>query len=347
MINAKTVFIIGAGASSEVGLPSGSELKNIIANDLNIKFDDFGQNQISGNRQITQALRRHVTELGIRPPDINPYLHEGWAITDAMPQAISIDNFLEAHKDNEKIVTCGKLAIVRAILEAEKNSTLHATEGQKLSFNNLSGSWYPELFKLLSEGISKGNCNKIFNNVSFIIFNYDRCVEHYLVNALSNYYLINSDESQSIVNQAKILHPYGVVGNLPWQKSGSESVDFGNLQPYTDLLSMAKQIKTFTEQVESKEILSSIKSEVQSAKVLVSLGFGYLNQNLELLKPGTTSDTQRIFGTCKGLSPSDTKYTISQIHSLLNSHSIKTTELEPCTCYELFGKFRRSLSMGV
>lgn len=39
-----------------------------------------------------------------------------------MPQSISIDNFIDSHKGDKEIELCGKLAIVRAVLEAEAKS---------------------------------------------------------------------------------------------------------------------------------------------------------------------------------------------------------------------------------
>ena len=47
MIKSKTVFVIGAGASKEVGFPLGAELRHIISSKLN-----FGADGSSGDRDI-------------------------------------------------------------------------------------------------------------------------------------------------------------------------------------------------------------------------------------------------------------------------------------------------------
>ena len=47
--------------------------------------------------------------------DVNPILHAAWKIRDALPQAISIDNFLDSRPDPH-IELCGKLAIAKAIV---------------------------------------------------------------------------------------------------------------------------------------------------------------------------------------------------------------------------------------
>ena len=127
----KTVFVLGAGASKEVGLPVGAELKRNISDSLNIRFEN-GYNQSGGDYEITQALRLLV-ERGTPPSrDINPYLREAHKIREGMPLAISIDNFIDVHSGNELLETCGKFAIISNILNAEDRSKLQVdrTRGQ-------------------------------------------------------------------------------------------------------------------------------------------------------------------------------------------------------------------------
>src|SRR2546430_729177 len=100
MFKSKTVFIVGAGASQEAGLPTGAQLKDIIAEKLNLTYK-LGIDPTSpdtGDRAIAWALVEHVRKIGNN--DINPYLFEAWKIRDAMPQAISIDNYIDAHNTN-------------------------------------------------------------------------------------------------------------------------------------------------------------------------------------------------------------------------------------------------------
>jgi len=56
----KTVFIIGAGASKEAGLPVGSDLKKVIARALDIRFKDLGQ-MVSGDNCIYQAFLEMIS----------------------------------------------------------------------------------------------------------------------------------------------------------------------------------------------------------------------------------------------------------------------------------------------
>lgn len=139
------------------------------------------------------------------------------AIRDAMPQALSIDNYLDAHSSDEKIELCGKLAIVECILEAERQSRLFfkLPEASGIDMSGLNETWYANFFQLLTENVRKEDVGKVFENVSFIVFNYDRCIEHFLVYATANYYRITIENAQQLVSKLTLLHPYGVVGRLP------------------------------------------------------------------------------------------------------------------------------------
>jgi hypothetical protein len=50
-----------------------------------------------------------------------------------------------------------------------------------------------------------------------------------------------------------------------------------------DLLEIAHQINTFTEQQEDNEKLAIIRRTVQEAEVIVFLGFAFHERNMELL----------------------------------------------------------------
>lgn len=89
------VLVIGAGASKEVNLPIGAELKSEIARLLDISFQRVST-QESGDCQITDALRLIASRAQGKTGNIKPLLEMCWRIRDAMPQAISIDNFIDS-----------------------------------------------------------------------------------------------------------------------------------------------------------------------------------------------------------------------------------------------------------
>ena len=181
--------------------------------------------------------------------ELNKYIQAGIQYFESMHQAISIDNYLDAHQNDKYAILCGELGIAKTILEAERASLLYfdETKLEKMNFAKLENTWYGAFQKILMENVEKSNISKLLENVSFITFNYDRCIEHFLVHAVTNYYGIPFDEVSTLVNQVVIIHPYGVAGLLPWQgqTQGVRAVPFGQVEN-ADLLEIACQINTFT-----------------------------------------------------------------------------------------------------
>ena len=348
MFRSQTLFIVGAGASKEANLPIGNELKSIIANKLSIKYDDFGRGLVSGDRAIVDALKEHSRQAGGHG-DINPYLDTCWHIRDAMPLAVSIDNFLDNHQGNEQIELCGKLAIVRSILEAERKSTLFWDDPDPHTypdFKPLQGTWYASLEQLLTLDCHRNDIAKVFDNVSFITFNYDRCIEHFLFHALQIHYGIDPDGSAGLMQGLRIFHPYGVTGELPWQNHVSATVFGGDVNRGSDVLALASQIKTFMERIEDDETVAEMRELVAEANVVVFLGFAYHEQNLGLLKPAKPTNPKQLFGTTKGISVSDTaiiKVRLLDEYRAAENQDI-SAELRGCDCYQLFGKYWRRLT---
>ena len=346
MPNNKTLFVVGAGASSEAQLPTGYELKEQIADKLDIKYAN-GYTQTSGDQVIDAAIRKHLRDAG-EEVDINPYLHACWRVRDAMPQAISIDNFIDTHSDDKKIELCGKLAIVSSILEAERNSLLYVSDlnrYNKINFDNIFNTWYSSLMMLLTENCSKERLAERLRSVVFVVFNYDRCVEHFLHGSLMNYYGISSDEAGELVSEIEIYHPYGVVGELPWK--GGTSVRFGATPGSVKLLALAGEIKTFTEGTDtgSSEVLAIRRSIGEAGKVIF-LGFAYHKQNIALMSPEFSSLARpKCFGTAYGVSDSDTDLISRELKLFLMRESMSNiTVNNKLSCTGLFKEYWRSLT---
>ena len=337
----KTIFVIGAGASAEANLPTGDKLKGQISDLLDYKFD-FNKLE-KGDYYIYQALK----EICKNPSGgaINSYIKAAQHISEALPLAISIDNFIDAHRENDKIATCGKLAIVKSILKAEKESSLYfeyTDRPSKLDFTTLEGSWYIPFFKLLTENCSKDQLKKRLADVTLIIFNYDRCVEHFLVNALENYYKIEAKEATEIVSSIEIYHPYGSVGSLPKYNNEIGGTDFGAEVTSSNLVNLADGIKTFTESTTIKETFN-IKKSMQQATKLVYVGFAFHKLNMELITPNSKSmNTPRCFATTFEISDSDKIVISKQIEGQYNGDF--NPNLANLKCGKFFTDFWRSLS---
>lgn len=344
MFRSKTVFIIGAGASCEAGLPSGEKLKGDIAGLLNIEFED-GWKQSSGDREIARVLNQAGNG------DINPYLAKAWRIRDVVPAAaISIDNFLDAHRGDEMMELCGKLGIVKSILNAESRSKLCNKEHgeNRFSLRGLADTWYVNFLQMLTESVPKDEAATVFDNVRIITFNYDRCIERFLVQALADYYDLTELESEDIVSTLQIIHPYGTVGPLPWQNR-NRHVRFGSTQ--TDLREAARRIKTFTEGLDDDDMLAKMRSLIEEAETLVFLGFAFHPMNMELLSPGRRAATKRIFATTLGMSDADESAIEDDIWRMLGFDKLDWSEqqsMQPemakTTCRVFFQQYFRSLS---
>jgi len=343
----RTVFVIGAGASKEVNLPTGAELKVRIANLLDMRFDDFGNNLVSGSYEIVDALRQKVMLPDRRRGDINPYLHEAWHIRDALPQAISIDNFIDAHKDNEKIALCGKLGIVNSILDAEANSLLsidNQRADSSIDFRKIEKTWYTPFFQQLTENCGKDDLAARFRNVTLIIFNYDRCVEHFIFHALKNYYRIKDQEASDLVREINVYHPYGHVGTLPWIDR-NQAVGFGMDPRAEQLLDIASKIKTFTEGTDpdSSEIIQ-IRRHMDELDRLVFVGFAFHKLNMQLIAPKDSSPQSKLdcFATAHGISASDQEV-IQDNLSTLYQRNLRI-KMSNSTCGVFFNEYWRSLA---
>jgi hypothetical protein len=342
----KTVFVGGAGASREVGLPTGSELKPVIADKLNIKYK-FSEPYIpvTGDAAVAGALAQYAKQ---SQKDVNALLHEAWKIAEAMPQALSIDNFMDAHRKNVGIQLCGKLAIAQAILEAEANSQLFFDDQRQEKYDpkKLTDTWYENFFKLLTENVGVEDIETIFENISFVLFNYDRCVEHFLFHSLQNYYRIGQPDASFLLEKLKISHPYGSVGPLRSHGPGVP-VTFGDWRR-RDLLEIAGQIKTFTERVEDEVARDAIRLQIQAANTIVFLGFAFHPLNMELITPEIKSDATRIFGTAMGISDADVTVVMSDIQRMLEKETVKPTLdihiNNSLSCASLFTHYWRSLS---
>lgn len=342
----KVVFVIGAGASKEAGLPTGIELKEQISNMLDIRFDY--NNQESGDYVITQVLRDLVKTEDGREGDINPYLHQAWHIRDALPLAISIDNFIDSQRENERIKLLGKLAIIRSILEAESVSKLYFERDRidsSIDLNALDETWYLPFFQLITENCQLNDLEERFRSIVLIIFNYDRCIEHFLIHAIQKYYKTSAINAAGLFSSINIYHPYGSVGNLPWGK-GNSPIEFGQKVNAKQLFQLTKKIKTFTEGTDpdSSEIIA-IREHVLNASKAIFMGFAFHKLNMTLITPNDIQPRPngfKCFGSAYGISESDKEAIKNQINELYAENV--ETNIEQLPCFKLFNEYWRSLA---
>jgi hypothetical protein len=349
MFKRRTLFVLGAGASAEVGLPLGSQLADTIGTKVDIRFEEFGTKSVgSGDMELFEQIRAKF------PTEAAEYQEAGWLIRDGIGLSSSIDDFLDVHSKNKRLVRYGKAAIVKSVLEAERKSKLFVEHlGQKtLDFSSIENTWFVKLMRLLGRGISRETARQIFDSVSFIVFNYDRCFEQFLFHALQKLYGIEGQEAFAILSDLHIIHPYGLVGAFAGQSSRI-GIPFGGhgQRLREDYVALSDQVSTYTEQVTDSGLLSQIHREISQAECIVSLGFAYHDQNMTMLMPPSAMPHKFMFGTAFDMSDADRNVVVDQIarfftpnmSAQVRAERIKIVNL---TCAKLFDDYGKSLTGG-
>jgi hypothetical protein len=202
---------------------------------------------------------------------------------------------------------------------------------------------------MLTENVRKSDAEDVFENISIITFNYDRCIERFLAQALADYYDMDRAAAEQLVaSKLRIYHPFGQIGSLAWQDR-TNAVPFGSER--TNLLALAKQIKTFTEGRHDKDLMSRIHDEILESDTLVFLGFAFHPLNMRLLTPPSEAFPRRIFATTLGLSDADEQVIEDDIWRMLGRKEIEfdvqmssKPEMAKVTCSDFFQRYFRSLS---
>lgn len=346
MFNSKTVFVLGAGASQEVKLPTGRELTERIAIKLDFRRDNEERLVGAGDRGIRSTLLG-ISKFGSNEPQrLESVCME---ICQAMPMTASIDDFIDRRQGNDLLRLIGKHAIVKCILDAEGQSDLFVDDSNiynAVKFNDLENTWYEQFMRILMPGYSEANVDRIFENVSFVSFNYDRCLEHFLFYALQNQYGIDADESARIMSTVSVHHPYGSVGVLPWQ-DGSNKTRFGDDGVAGEKLSLlAEGIRTYTEQEKDEQILAPMRADIFEAELIVFLGFAFHPPNMELLKSSGDGPNKQVLGTASGLSEQNRDECHKRVKEVISAQSAHyDIDLRPkLTCYRLLEAFQYWLS---
>jgi hypothetical protein len=273
-----TVFVIGAGASAEYGLPLGSILKDRIASAVRYRFKEDGPLQ-DGDETVLNAIKRQFNS---KKATLDLYIAAGLELAASMPMHASIDEALHYWSDNPEAVQLGKLAIANEILEKERNSSLSENRETGRVDVPRDGWLWSFLSMTLGSDLTREQADQAFTNVTLINFNYDRTVEQYLYWGLQQYGRVSAGVAAKAVDSLKQIRPYGSIGNLPWQENPGPP--FGGSEGGDDLFSIAESIRTYTEQ-QHKGTEQKIDQALESARLVIFLGFGYHPQNMRLLKP--------------------------------------------------------------
>ena len=340
MIRKKTVVVVGAGASFDLGFPLGKDLKVKIADVLGSKNMDGGRAPYVRSNEIQACIDQLARQHGKRARELVRIAN---FISDQMPKAASIDNFMDAHRENRPLNDIGKLAIAFVIAKKEFDSAIsrNGTRNGRALFTE--DYFVTQLMRLVSEGHNREELSKSFGNLAFVIFNSDRCVEASIDRWVREYF---GEDSRDLVRGIQFLHPYGSLGDF-FQGTNTQNLQDRSsalLNPVSELMQMKDSIRTFTEQKDT-EMLSAISEVLTEAKSIIFLGFAYGPQNMEMLDV-PSRQVRRVFGTGYGFSDED-------LEEIVNTRLAKFTVAElrasvvKCTSAELFDKRSISISSAV
>lgn len=328
MIEKRTVFILGAGASRPYKFPTAEEFGRAILKGLPGWYGIFYDQEA-----------RHVVEGYPEISFMSEFLNKFRSSNTA-----SIDLFLSRWP---KFATIGKIAILLGILQHEKESCFrdNVTEAHP------DGDWYSCVYEKLTKDLTESEGLKKFgeNKVAFITFNYDRSLEHFLFESLLNSFEgANAESVREQIDAVPIIHIYGKLASLPWQQDDpSRGLRYGDCDSLSscNALSMTKNLYVIHEERMNPE-LEKARTAISEAERIFFLGFGYAKENLDVLGfPGVLRPVHHIYGTAVGFNAEEVedkkRYFVRElVHSDINSplagYQVK---IDNCDCVQLLRKF--------
>ena len=342
MFNRQVVLVVGAGASHDrYGLPLGGILASSIAKDTDFYFENILNRPTRGDADLFDEIifRRFNNDKA----KLDLYTQAGRKLSAALGSTISVDDALHQLSDYPEAIQLGKICIIRSILKAERNSTLKVQRGQLPPDAGKDG-WIEQIFSMAITGYKLSEVTHAFKRITFVNFNYDRCIEHYLFWSLQRLGLPSDDASETI-RTLNIIRPYGTLGSVV---PGVPSfLQFG-APPPSNPFDVISRIRTFADSdaLHDKKTLSSA---LVGASLIAFLGFGFHPQNLKLLT--LPADLQlrrtRVLATVMGVHRGNLHELESTLHRALRVDGDTMVETYDMAASEMLQKLRMKITMAV
>jgi hypothetical protein len=280
MIKEPTVFILGAGASCPYGLPLANELRRQISFEF---ASHYGR--LLESREKESWKREEMSQR------VQEFTNAFFQSSDR-----SIDVWLVK---NPSFMGIGKQGIVSMILNGEHKG------GFREKAPHPDQDWYSYLWQRMTDDfVCPEDYNKFSQNeVDFITFNYDRSLDQFLFESLTNafYDASHSTSAKEIMEQLtkrKPIHVYGQLAPLDWQ--GLPSLPYGKDPDSVWTGKFTSNLKVIYEAQDTAEVQEAHKL-IEKAKRIFFLGFGYAKENLDVLRvPELLRDEHEIYGTALG-----------------------------------------------
>jgi hypothetical protein len=354
----KNVIVVGAGASAEFGLPTGVTLKKQIANFCAYvkKAPDSWGYQNGDFAELVDYLVHYGeipgADIGRQRENVR---QAAIAISNNMNLAPSIDNFMDTHRSHKALVDIGKVAIAKLISDAERSSRLWVNrrngEPNDPRFESTSSTWIGRFFGILVAERDFDSFIRALENVIFVSFNYDRCIEQFFLTASASYFKsldrkMDAADLARVEDALEVIHPYGSLGGLNYSvptNSGFGRKFRGN--DLRELISISSGIQTFTEGELSSKIKPTILYGLQDCDLLIFLGFAFHPLNMKFLVPENDRlSIKRVLATGKGLSKESQHMVREELAAVFARSEEQSISIVDGNCSDLFHEHNRYLS---
>lgn len=253
MIKAKTVFVLGAGASMPYGFPSGAQLRE----------------SICGAHNEGHWLQDYLDKkVGIEPARVKEFarafLRSGVA---------SIDSFLGRRPE---FLEVGRYVIAAELAKKEIAARFES--------DTIDDHWYRTLWNALIEEVNSLE-SLSENQVTFVSFNYDRSLEHYLHQATKNTFGKSDQDSLAAWKRLRIIHVYGQLGDYHYHP-GEGRRQYTDEVASVDLAVAAGGIHLMPEE-RGDATFAAAWAAFSHAEIICFLGFGFDPLNVRRLDLAT------------------------------------------------------------
>lgn len=283
----KACFVLGAGASLDMGYPLGDNLRKEIITKTTNTFTP-----------LMHAVERQLN------PQHPPMFVDAFKCS----QMNSVDAFLARRPEFAEV---GRMAIACVILSHEN--------AQRLVEPREDDGWYRYFFNCISADTWD---NLRLDQYCIVTFNYDRSLELYLASAMRATYGKPLAQCLKKVAELKIVHVYGCVA--PTDSEEPRFFPYGDPLSAETLAISYKRIKVIPEGRDQDSSLVEARRLISESHTVAFLGFGYDLTNISRLGGGTdvfkdaivTPDghwMRSFYGTAIGLHPEEVDTAVNRI----------------------------------
>lgn len=252
MIERRTVFILGAGASMPYGMPSGDQLRRELCG-ASFAPNGVHSNLLESTVDIARGEIAHFADFFRKS------------------NQRSIDAFLSRQ---ERFRDIGKFCIAAELCSRERQESV---------IGDIEDDWYALLLEALTrDAITLQDVRR--NQIRIVTFNYDRSLEYYLFESLKHTFPNATDaDILTTIDGFGILHVYGCLAEFsPVPRAGARQYI-----PATDANSLrtaANGILVIPEARDDAPVFQHAREAVFWSQALCFLGFGFDFLNLARLR---------------------------------------------------------------